>query len=327
MAIHIRRREFIVALGGAATWPIIGRAQPTIPVVGFVRNTPLAAATPLVTAFRQGLKEAGFVEGENAAVEYFSAEGRDDRLPGLVADVVRRMPAVIAANGVTALAAKAVTTTIPIVFATGGDPVEQGLVTSLNQPGGNVTGVNFFDGALGAKRLELLRQLVPKAALIGMLVNPNTTETEAERRDVQAAAQAMGQKLLVIDVRNERDIDLAFANFVGRRAGAVLVGAGAFIFANRTGIVAQEAHHALPTCHITREAVEAGALMSYGTNIPDAYRQAGIYVGRILKGEKPADLPVMRSTKFDLVINLKTAKALGIEIPAQMLALADEVIE
>jgi len=237
------------------------------------------------------------------------------------------MPVVIAANGVTALAAKAVTTTIPIVFATGGDPVEQGLVTSLNQPGGNVTGVNFFDGALGAKRLELLRQLVPKAALIGMLVNPNTTETEAERRDVQAAAQAMGQKLLVIDVRNERDIDLAFANFVGRRAGAVLVGAGAFIFANRTGIVAQEAHHALPTCHITREAVEAGALMSYGTNIPDAYRQAGIYVGRILKGEKPADLPVMRSTKFDLVINLKTAKALGIEIPAQMLALADEVIE
>jgi putative ABC transport system substrate-binding protein len=280
-----------------------------------------------VTAFRQGLREASFVEGENVAVEYYSAEGRDDRLPGVVAEAVRRMPAVIAANGIAALAAKAVTTTIPIVFATGGDPVEQGLVASLNRPGGNVTGANFFDGTLGPKRLELLRQLIPKAALIGMLVNPNTTETEAERRDVEAAAHAIGQKLLVIDIASERDIDLAFATFVGRGAGAVLVGTGAYTFANRAGLVAQAAHHALPTCHTPREAAEAGALMSYGSSIPGAYRQAGIYVGRILKGEKAAELPVMRSTKFEFVINLKTARTLGLNVPPTLLALADEVME
>jgi ABC-type uncharacterized transport system substrate-binding protein len=207
------------------------------------------------------------------------------------------------------------------------DPVEQGLVASLNRPEGNVTGVNFFDGALGTKRLELLHQLVPKAAIIGMLINPNTTETDAERRDVQSAAQAMGQQLLVIDVNSEHDIDSAFTTFAQRGAGAVLVGTGAFTFANRERVVAQAARHALPTSHTPREAAQAGALMSYGTSIPDAYRRVGIYVGRILKGETPADLPVMRSTKFDFVINLKTAKALDLTISPTLLALADEVIE
>jgi len=324
----VRRRDFITLLGGTAVWPLAARAQQAaIPVIGFVRNTPLAVAAHLMAAFRQGLKETGFVEGENVAIEYYSAEGQVDRLPRVVSDMIRRPVVAIAANGIAALAAKTATTTIPIVFATGGDPVEQGLVPSLNRPGGNVTGVNFFDGALGTKRLELLRQIMPKAALIGMLVNPNTTETEAERRDVQAAAQAIGQQLLIIDVSSEIDIALAFATFVGRGAGAALVGTGAFTFANRAGLIAQADHHALPTCHTPREAAEAGALMSYGTSIPDAYRQVGIYVGRILKGEMPADLPVIRSTKFEFVINLKTAKAFGINIPPMLLALANEVIE
>ena len=324
----MRRREFIILLGGAAGWPLSAHPQqPAIPVVGFVRNTPLAAATHLVTAFRQGLMEAGFVEGQNVAIEYRSAEGQPDRLPIVVADVIRRPIAVIAANGIAALAAKAATTTTPIVFATGGDPVEQGLVASLNRPAGNVTGVNFFDGALGTKRLELLHQLVPKAAIIGMLVNPNTTETEIERRNVQAAARTIGQQLLIIEVSSEHDIDEAFATFGRRGAGAVLIGTGAFTFANRERLVAQAARHALPTIHTPREAAEAGCLMSYGTSIPGAYHQVGIYVGRILKGEKPADLPVMRSTKFEFVINLKTAKTIGLDIPPTLLALADEVIE
>lgn len=325
----MRRRDFITVLGGAAAaWPLAALAQqPAMPVIGFVRNTALAAATHLVKAFQQGLKEAGFAEGENVVVEYHSAEGQADRLRNVVADVIRRPVAVIAANGIAALAAKSATTTIPIVFATGGDPIEQGLVASLNRPAGNVTGVNFFDGALGAKRLELLRQLVPKAAIVGMLVNPNTTETEAERRDVQNAAQMIGQQLLIMDISSDDDIDLAFATFAQRGVGAVLVGTGAFTFANRVRLVAQAARHGLPTSHTPRETAEAGGLMSYGTSIPDAYRQVGIYVGRILKGEKPADLPVVRSTKFDFVINLRTAKTLGLSVPPTLLALADEVIE
>ena len=325
----IRRREFITLLGSAAAaWPLAARAQqPAMPVVGFLRSGSLAAATHLVDGFREGLRETGFVEGQNVAVEYHSAEGQLDRLPALVTDLIRRPVAVIAANSIAALSAKAATTTVPIVFATGGDPVDQGLVASLNRPGGNITGINFFDGLLGGKRLEQLRQVVAKSITIGMLVNPNTTETEAERRNVQAAAQAMGQPLIVLDAGSEREIEMAFATFVQRGAGAVLVGTGAFSFANRERLVVLAARHRLPASYTWREAVVAGGLMSYGTSIPDAYRHVGAYTGRILKGEKPADLPVMRAIKFEFVLNLKTAKTLSLDIPPTLLALADEVIE
>ena len=325
----MKRREFITLIGGAAVaWPLAVRAQqPAMPVIGFLRSAPLADATHLVTAFRQGLKEAAFVEGQNVAVEYRSGENDRDRLAAVVTELVRRPVAVIVGNGPSALAAKAATTTVPIVFATGSDPVRDGLVTSLNRPGGNVTGVVFFSAVLGPKRLELLRQLVPKATTIAMLVNPNSPETEAERGDVQAAAQALGQQLIILDVSSEHDIETAFATFVQRGAGALFAGAGGFLNSYRERVVALAARNRLPASYSVPEFVAAGGLMSYGPSITDAYRQAGLYAGRILKGEKPDDLPVMRSTKFDFVINLKTAKALGLEIPPALLALADEVIE
>jgi ABC-type uncharacterized transport system substrate-binding protein len=326
----MRRRDLLTLIGGAAAagaLPIVARAQQAMPVVGFLRNTSFASATDLVAAFRQGLKAAGFVEGQNVAIEFRSAEGQNDRLPALVADLIRRPVAVIVGNSVSALVAKPVTATVPIVFVGGGDPIAQGLIASLNRPGSNVTGVNFLAGVLGSKRLELLSQLVPKATTIGMLVNPNSVETEAERRDVQAAAQALGRPLIVLDVSSERDIETAFATFVQRGAGALLVGTGNFTFSNRERIVALAVRHGLPASYTAREAAEAGALMSYGPSIADAYRQAGVYAGRILKGDKPADLPVMQSAKFELVLNLKTAKTLGIEISDRVLALADEVIE
>ena len=325
----MRRREFITLLGGtAAAWPFAARAQqPTMPVVGFLRSATLADVPHWVAAFRQGLKEAGFVEGQNVAIEFRSADNQLDRLPALVADLIRQPVAVIVGNTDAALAAKAATTTVPIVFASGSDPVRDGLVASLNRPGGNVTGLVYFAAVLGAKRLELLRQLVPGATTIAVLVNPNTPLTEAERKDVQTAAQAIGQQLIIFDISSDRDIETAFAAFVQRGAGALLVGTGGFLNSNRERIAAVANRHALPASYSQREGVVAGGLMSYGPSISDAYRQAGIYSGRILNGEKPADLPVIRSTKFELVLNLKTAKALGLTIPPSLLVAADEVIE
>ena len=329
----MRRRDFITLLGGAAAglsihWPLAARAQqPAMPVVGFLRSASLADATHLVTAFRQGLKEAGFVEGQNVAIEFRSPENQPDRLPALVAELIRRPTAVIVGDTVSALAAKAATTTVPFVFATGADPVRDGLVASLNRPGGNVTGVVFFNAVLGAKRLELLRQLVPRATAIAMLVHPNIPTMEAERSDVRAAALAIGQQLAVVDVSSVRDIETAFATLVERGAGALLVGSGGFLNSHRERIVALAARHALPAMFAQREAAVAGGLMSYGASITDAYRQAGLYAARILKGEKPADLPVMQATRFEFVLNLRTAKALGLEVPDRLLVAADEVIE
>jgi putative ABC transport system substrate-binding protein len=324
----MKRRTFITMLGGAASLPFAAHAQqPARPVIGFLRSTSLGDATELVTAFRQGLKEAGFVEGQNVAIEFRWGEGQNDRLPALAADLIRRPVAVMVGDAVAMLVAKAATTTIPIVFSAGGDPVKEGLVASLNRPGGNVTGVHFFGGVLGAKRLELLRQLVPKATTIAVLVYPNTPNTEAERKDVQAAAQAIGQQLIILDASSDRDIDTAFATFVQRGAGALLAGSSAFMVSHRERLIALAARHALPTIYHLREFATAGGLMSYGASLADAYRQAGTYAGRIIKGEKPGDLPVTRSTKFEFVINLKAAKALGLSVPPTLLATADEVIE
>ena len=295
-----------------------------MPAVGFLRSVSLADAADLVTAFRQGLKETGYIEGQNVVIELRSAEGHLDRLPALVGDLIHRPVAVIVGNLNAALAAKAATTTIPIIFASGSDPVRDGLVASLNRPGGNITGVAFLVTGLGAKRLDLLRQLVPKATLIAHLVNPGSVDTEAERRDVQGAAQRLGQQLIVLDASSARDIETSFATFVQRGAGALIVGAGAFLFSNRERLVALAA---LPAMYADPEDAMAGGLMGYGPSIVDAYHQVGIYAGRILKGDKPGDLPVMQSTKFDLVINMKTAKALGLTIPPGVLAIADEVIE
>jgi putative tryptophan/tyrosine transport system substrate-binding protein len=325
----MRRREFITLVGGAATgWPLAARAQrAATPVIGFLRSTSLTDSTHLAIAFRQGLKEAGLVEAQDFAIEFRWADNQADRLPSLVADLIRRPAAMIVGDAVAMLAAKAATTTIPILFVAAGDPVADGLVTSLNRPNGNVTGVHFFSGVLGAKRLELLRQLVPKAVTIAMLVKPNTANTEAERKDVQAAAQAIGQQLIILDADSDPDIETAFSTFAQRGAGALLVGSSAFFTSKRERLVALAARYALPASYHVREFAAAGGLMSYGASITDAYRQVGIYAGRILKGEKPAELPVMRATKFEFVLNLKTAKTLGLTVPPTLLAIADEVIE
>jgi putative ABC transport system substrate-binding protein len=324
----MKRRDFITLIGGAAAWPIAARAQqPAMPVVGFVRSTSLAPFQNLVVAFGQGLKEAGFVEGQNVAIEYRYAENQKERLPALVAELLRLPVAVIVVNSSAAAAAKAATTTVPIVFAAGADPVKNGLVASLSRPGGNITGVSWLGAQVGAKRLELLRQIVPKTTTIGMIEDLNSPGTEAERTDVQAAAQAIGLQLIITDVSNDRDIETAIASVVQRGAGALLVGAGAFVTSKRESIVALAAHYAMPTMYGGREGAVAGGLMSYGPSQSDAYRQAGIYAGRILKGEKPADLPVMQSSKFEFVINLKTAKALGLTVPMILQMTADEVIE
>jgi putative ABC transport system substrate-binding protein len=327
----MRRREFITLLcGTAATWPLAaGAQQPAMPMIGFLRDTSLADAAHLVTAFRQGLKEAGFIEGQNVLIEYRSAEDQPDRLPALVADLVRRQVALIVGNTPSALAAKAATTTVPIVFVTGNDPVINGLVDSLSRPGGNATGVSFLASASVTKRLELLRQFVPKAGAIAMLVDPNSNspDTERELREVQAAAHASGQELMVVEASSDREIETAFTTFAQRAAVALFIGSHPFFNSRRERVAALAVRHVLPATYGLREFAMAGGLMSYGTSITDAYRQAAGYVGRILIGEKPADLPVYQSTKFEFVINLRTAKALGLEVPDRLLALADEVIE
>ena len=325
---QLKRREVIALLGGAATWPLAARAQQqAVPAIGFLRSTSLAASTPMIAGFHQGLKEAGFNKGQNVAIEYRYADNQLDRLPGLVAELIRLPVDVIVANVIAALAAKAVTTTVPIVFGTGSDPVVDGLVVELNRPGGNVTGVSFVSGLLGAKRLEMLRQLVPTAAPIAMLVEIDTLEARVERRDVELAAQALGQQLIIAPVRSEGELDGAFTSIVERGAKALLVGSGPLLTSNRGRIVALATRHAIPAIYGLREFVEAGGLMSYGASVVEAYRQVGIYAGRVLKGEKPADLPVVQSSKFELVINLKAARALGLSMPPTLLATADEVIE
>ena len=330
MAINIRRREFVVTLGGAvAAWPFAARGQQAaMPVIGFVRNTSPDGAAPLLAALRRGLSEVGYAEGQNVAVEYRWAENNYDRLPALAADLVRRQAAVIiAAGNAAALAAKAATTTIPIVFATGDDPIRLGLVASLSRPAGNVTGVSFLGGTLVAKRLELLRELVPNVATVAHLMNPTGPTAAPEVEEARIAARSLGQQIQVLQASNESEIEVAFTTMARLRIGALNVGGDALFVDRRAQIVALAAHHSLPTSYFDRECVAAGGLMSYGTSQADAYRLAGVYAGRILKGEKPADLPVLLPTKFELVINMKTAKALGIEVPNSMQLLADEVIE
>jgi putative ABC transport system substrate-binding protein len=327
----LRRREFITLLGGAAaSWPLIARAQQaSMPVVGYLYSGSLEPSAHLVAAFRTGLGETGYIEGQNVAIEYRYAQNENDRLPELAADLVRRRVAVLVAPGSTpaALAAKAATATVPVVFSGGGDPVQAGLVASLNRPGGNVTGVTTMSVELGAKRLGLLHELLPAAARFAVLVNPNSPLTEPFVTDVRAAASGIGRQIEVLTASTNRDIDAAFASFVQKQADALLVTPDALFLNRRVQLVTLAARQAVPTIYPVREDAAAGGLMSYGSNFADLFRQTGIYAGRVLKGEKPADLPILRATKFEFVINLQTAKTLGIEIPTTLLARADEVIE
>jgi putative ABC transport system substrate-binding protein len=330
---NMQRREFITLLGGAAvTWPLAARAQQTaMPVIGFLDPRSLHyTLADQQRAFRQGLKDAGYVEGENVVIEYRWAEGQIDRLPALAAELVRRRVAVITTGGgpAAALAAKAATTTIPIVFVVGEDPVKLGLVASLARPGGNLTGINLVIGELTAKRLGLLRELVPGAARVAVLVNPaNTANAETTLRDVEPAARAMELQIQILKASTSREIEAAFATFVGERPDALFVGNDAFLISRRVQLVHLATRHAIPATYTARDFAEVGGLMSYGSNITDAYRQIGVYAGRILKGAKPAELPVVQSTKFELVINLPTARMLGLTVPDKLLAAADEVIE
>jgi putative tryptophan/tyrosine transport system substrate-binding protein len=328
---RMKRREFMTLLGGVVVaWPLAAHAQQSaMPVIGFLSGRSREESADAAAAFRQGLSEMGYGAGRNVALEYRWAEGHNERLPDLAADLVQRQVAVIAAVGGnnSALAAKAATATIPIVFTSGADPIKVGLVTSLNQPGGHVTGVSWFGAELGPKRLGLLAELVPRIALAVLLVNPNSPETAGQPETVRQAAGALGWRLQVIQVGSENEIDTAFADARRQQADAVVVGADPFLISRREQIVMQASRHAIPTIYPDREYVTAGGLISYGNSIQDSYRRAGVQTGRILRGAKPGDLPVDRSTKFELVINLSSVKTLGLTIPDKLLVAADEVIE
>jgi len=330
----MRRRDFVALLGGAGLLLAakVRRAraeQPTIPVIGFLNGQSPDTFAHAAAAFREGLKEIGFVDGQNVTIEYRWAEGQNDRLPAMANELVRRQVAVIAATGASAAApaVKAATSTIPILFIVGADPVKLGLVASLNRPGGNLTGVSFLASALGEKRLGLIHDLIPGAAVIAVMANPNNPNAEPEVSDVLAAARIIGKQVKVFQADNERGIDAAFASIIEQRIGVLATASDPFFNSRRDQIVALAARHALPALYDAREFAAAGGLMSYGTSLTDAYRQVGVYTGRILKGAKPADLPVVQPTKFEFVINLKTAKTLGLTFPPGLLAIADEVIE
>jgi ABC-type uncharacterized transport system substrate-binding protein len=327
----MRRREFVTLLGGAAAaWPLAARAQqPAMPVIGYLHpTTPEGGSSGYLRALRQGLNESGYVEGENLAIEYRWAENQIDRLPALAADLVRRRVAlIVAVTPPAALAAKAATTAIPIVFGMGDDPVKIGLVTSLARPGGNLTGINFFSSELGAKRMELLHQMVPAAARVAMLVDPTFPLTESLVRDAETAARAMGLQVKALSASTSREINAAFANFVRERPDVLFVGTSGFFITRPVQLTQLAARHAVPAIYSVRQYTEAGGLMSYGASLTDAFRQMGVYTGRILKGVKPADLPVIQSTKFELVINAETARMLDLTVPPTLLATADEVIE
>jgi putative ABC transport system substrate-binding protein len=326
---NLRRREFITLLGGAAAaWPFAARAQPTtMPVVGFLNSASPEAFPDRLRAFHRGLKDSGFVEGENVAIVYRWAEDRYDRLPELAADLVRRRVAAIAVNTPAALPAKAATASIPIVFLLSEDPVRTGLVASLAHPGGNLTGINLVSGELTAKRLELLRELVPSVARVAVIVSPVSLNAETTLRDVEPAARAMGLQTDILNASTSREIDTVFASFVGRRPDALFVASDPLFTSRRVQLANWAARHGVPMISSTREIAEAGGLISYGSNVVDAHRQMGVYTGRILKGAKPEDLPVVQSTKLELVINHQTARILGLTVPDKLLARADEVIE
>jgi putative ABC transport system substrate-binding protein len=326
----MRRREFIAGLGGAAAvWPLAARAQAAMPVIGALNSAAAAPIAPLLAAFRLGLGEAGYVEGQNLAIEYRLAVGQYDRLPNLAADLVRRRVAVIATGGgtVSALAAKNATPTIPVVFVCDDDPVKVGLVTSISRPGGNVTGIHQLTTGLEAKRLGLLHELAPNVTTMAVLVNPDYPDAGIQIKEVEEAARTLGLQLHILKARIEADFDAAFATIVQQQAGALLVASDPFLFSRREQLVALAARHAVPAIYQFRQNAAVGGLMSYGTRITDSYHQVGVYTGKILKGAKPADLPVVVSTRFEFVINLKTAKALGIKFSDNLLSLADEVME
>jgi putative ABC transport system substrate-binding protein len=324
----MRRRSFITLIGGAATWPLAtGAQQSSMPVVGFLDPTSPDTSAHRLVGFRQGLKETGYIEGENVAIVYRFAENQIDRLPELAADLVHRQVAVIATLANGALAAKMATTTIPIVFSVGEDPLKLGLVASLARPGSNLTGINFLSAELAAKRRELVRELLPAVADVCVLINPTGPNSESTLREAQSAARAIGLKIHVLNARTSREINVAFATFVRERPDALFVDIDPFFTSRRVQLVHLASHHRVPATYPGRQFAEIGGLMSYGSDLTDAWRQVGVYTGRILKGAKPSDLPVVQSTKFELVLNAETARTLGLEIPPTLLARADEVIE